>query len=289
MTTTKRHRIRAKNAPPGSNTTVLVDTEDATPPAAHYVYAVCAALGVQPVTLDATTDDDLAATIQVTGNTLISGVHQWTYPTQNNVFEHWLVNTCYPKVSNPAIWAVVQTGKDPYPLLAAAMAYAHQKTGALFIDANAAETSSSLILEAAGQTLNTLDFDFDLPSPHIYLLNTPRWEGINLLLKTGQANPLSTVLLTDTVHAARHHFSHTVVDCGADLFLAQRLNDEGAHVIHLDDYTRPIHVKFSPHKRVDYYSTRIPEYGRRRDIEFIVHNTRRRAALRRWMERGESA
>lgn len=268
--------------------TVLVDTQDATVQATEFVYAVVAALGMRIVELADADDTATAANIQVSGNMLSAQNRQWHYPDHEAAFEHWLVTTCFPRVEHSTVWAVVQTGVEPFPLLSAAMAYAHADDNALLIDADASGALTETILRATDHGIDVLTFDLDLPSPHIYLLNAPSWEKVTMMLHVNRGNPLNSVLLIDTVHAARHHFAHTVIDCGADLFLAQRLAAEGAHVIHIDDHSRPLYVNLQPYKQVDYHSHRIPEYGTRRDFEYIVNTARRRRSLRRWMQRGDT-
>lgn len=267
--------------------TVLVDTQDATEQAAGFVYAVVAALGMDIVELTEADDTPKAASIQVSGNTLYANNQQWYYPDHETAVEHWLVSCCFPHVEAPTVWAVAQTSTDTFPMLGAAMAYAHTSDGALLIDADASGTLTETILEDTDHAIDVLDFDFELPSPHIYLLNAPRWAGVAMLLQANRKSPLNSVLLADTLHAAKQHFAHTIVDCGADLFLAQRLAAEGVRVIHVDDASRPLHVNFTPHKKLNYFSHRIPKYATRRDFEFIAVNTRRRKTMRRWMQRGD--
>ena len=288
MTTTQRKLTRSAKPPPETHFTVLVDTQDATEDAAGFVYAVIAALGLESVELADADDAPKAASIQVSGKTLFAGNRQWHYPDHRATFEHWLVSQCFPRTETSTAWAVVQTSADAYPMLSAAMAYAHADDGALLIDADASGALTDAILQATDHGIDVLDFDFDLPSPHIYLLNAPTWAQVTMMLQVNRANPLNSVLLVDTLHAAQHHFAHTVINCGADLFMAQRLAAEGVHVIHVDDFSRPLHVKFTPYKTLDYFSHRIPEYGTRRDFEFITTNRRRRKGMRRWMQRGDA-
>lgn len=268
--------------------TVLVDTQDATAQATEFVYAVVAALGMHLVELADADDTATAANIQVSGNMLSADNRQWHYPDHEAAFEHWLVTKCFPRVEHSTVWAVVQTGLEPFPLLSAAMAYSHADDGALLIDADASGALTEAILHATDHAIDVLEFDLDLPSPHIYLLNAPTWENVTMMLHVNRNNPLNSVLLIDTVHAARHHFAHTVIDCGADLFLAQRLAAEGVQVIHVDDHSRPLYVNLQPYKQVDYHAHRIPEYATRRDFEYIVNTTRRRRGMRRWMQRGDA-
>ena len=266
----------------------MVDTQDATPQATEFVYAVVAALGLNIVELADTADHPVAANVQVWGNTISAGDRQWHYPDHEAAFEHWLVTTCFRRVKDSTVWAVVQTGVEVFPLLAAAMAYAHAADGALLIDADATGKLSQTILDATDHSIEPLAFDRDLPSAHIYLLNAPRWHHVTMMLDAQRSNPLHSVLLRDTVHAARHHFAHTVIDCGADLFLAQRLAEEGAQVVHVDDESRPLYVHLKPYKRINYFSHRIPRYGTRPDFEYLVSATRRRRRMRRWMQRGDA-
>lgn len=288
MTTTQRKPIRGKKAPPVTKLTVLVDTQDATEEAAEFVYAVVAALGLDIVELTDADDSPPAASVQVSGNMLYAADRQWHHPDHEAAFEHWLVTTCFRRVEQSTVWALVQTGIEPFPLLSAAMAYAHANTSALLIDADASGALTNNILRATDHAIDVLTFDMTLPSPHIYLLNAPSWQYVTMMLHVNRANPLNSVLLPETIHAARYHFAHTIIDCGADLFLAQRLAAEGAHVIHIDDHSRPLHVNLKPHKQIDYYAHRIPEYGTRRDFEYIVNTTRRRRGMRRWMQRGDA-
>lgn len=288
MTTTQRKPARGKKTPPVSTATVMVDTQGATPQATEFVYAVIAALGLNLVELTDSSEQPVAASLQVWGNTISAGNQQWHYPDHEAAFEHWLVTTCFRRVKDSTVWAVVQTGVEVFPLLAAAMAYAHADDGALLIDADATGKLSETILEATGHRIEPLAFDLDLPSAHIYLLNAPRWHHVTLMLDPKRSNPLHSVLLRDTVHAARHHFAHTVIDCGADLFLAQRLAEEGAQVVHVDDHSRPLYMNLEPYKRINYFSHRIPEYGTRRDVEYLVNAARRRRGMRRWMQRGDT-
>lgn len=268
---------------------VLVDTSSASDDAARFVYAVIAALGMDIVELaDANDDASYAATIQVGDNTIVADHKQWHYPDHEATFEHWLVTTCFPSSVDPTVWALVQTGSERFKMLAAAMAYAYQDQGVVLIDADASEALSRSILEATDDAIDILTFDFEMPSPHIYMLNAPTWEGVTMLLQVDRANPLNSVLLPETLQAAKYHFAHTVIDCGADLFLAQRLAAAGSRVIHIDDGARPLYIDLTPHKRIEYFSHDIPPYGTRRDFEFIVHNTRRRAGMRRWMQRGDA-
>lgn len=270
--------------------TILVDTQDATDQAAEFAYAVAAALGLNIVELTDAGDDPKAAHVQVSGNTLYADGRQWHYPDHEATFERWLVSKCFPRADHKTVWAVVQTGIDSYPMLAAAMAYATAETdtGTLLLDADAAGTLTETILATTEHAIEVLDFDLSMPSPHIYLLNAPVWAGVTMMLQSNGANPLNSVLLADTVAASRQHFCHVVINCGADLFMAQRLADDGAQVVHVDDCSRPLYMKFTPHKRLDYASHRIPDYGTRRDFEFIYTNTRRRKGMRRWMERGDT-
>jgi len=268
---------------------VLVDTQDATPEAAEFVYTVVAALGLRLVELADADETPPAASLQVSGNMLATAARQWHYPDHEAAFEHWLVTTCFRRVDQSTVWALVQTSVDSYPLLAPAMAYAHADDGALLIDADASGALTDTILQATDHAIEVLEFDLHLPSPHIYLVNAPSWRDVTMMLHVNRSNPLHSVLLRETVHAARYHFAHTIIDCGADLFLAQRLAAEGAHVIHIDDDSRPLYVDLEPHKRLDYFSHRIPEYGTRRDFEFIVNTTRRRRSMRRWMQRREAS
>ena len=265
-----------------------MDTSTASDDAARFVYAVIAALGMDTVELPEADDGPHAATIQVTGNTVLADNRQWIYPDHEATFEHWLVTTCFPRVADPTVWAVVQTGAERFEMLAAAMAYAHHDHGALLIDADASEALSRTVLDATDHAIEILTFDFEMPSPHIYMLNAPTWQGVTMLLQVDRANPLNSVLLPETLQAAKHHFAHTIIDCGADLFLAQRLAAAGSRVIHVDDGARPLYVDLTPHKRIEYFAHDIPPYGTRRDFEFIAHNTRRRAAMRRWMQRGDA-
>lgn len=298
MTTTKSsnsrptrppRRFPGTKAPPVSALTVLVDTRDATAAAETFVYAVIAALGMRIIEYDAADDTQYPVHLQVSGNTVYSGDHQWQYPDHETTFERWLVTKYFPHVNNPVVWAVVQTSYDTFPILSAAMAYAqvHAEDKVLLIDADAAEALSRHILDDTNHAIDLLEFDFELPSPHIYLLNAPVWHGVTMLLHAGQANPLNSVLLTDTLQAARHHFDHTVIDCGMDLFLAQRLAAEGALVIHIDDHSRLLHVDLDTHWQVNYFRHNIPVYGTRRDFEFVVKSTRGRRSLRRWLQRGD--
>lgn len=288
MTTTQRKPTRGKKAPPVTRMPVLVDTTGATQAAAHFVYAVVAALGMEIVEFIDADDDPAAANIQVRGNTIVVDNHQWHYPDHRGAFEDWLVSKCFPNTADPTVWAVVQTSTERFDMLAAAMAYAYRDDGALLIDADASEALSRHILTATEHAIEVLRFDFDLPSPHVYVLNAPKWEGVSLLLQSDRASPLNSVLLPDTLQAAQQHFAHTIIDCGADLFLAQRLAASGTRVIHVDDCARPLHVKLTPYKRIDYFAHNVPQYAARQDFEFIVHNTRRRASMRRWMQRGDT-
>ena len=287
MSTTQRKLRQGKSTPPVTLMTVLVDTTDASDDAARFVYSVIAALGLEFVELADAEDAPYAATIQVRGNTILTGNNQWRHPGHEAAFEDWLVTTCFARVSDPTVWAVVQTGSERFELLAAAMAYAFQGDGALLIDADAAEALSQTILKATDDAVESLDFDFDLPSPHIYMLNAPTWEGVAMLLQVDRANPLNSVLLPDTLQAAQYHFAHTIIDCGADLFLAQRLEVAGSRIVHIDDCTRPLYVDLTPYKRIEYFAHDIPPYGARDDFELIVHKTRRRGSMRRWMQRGD--
>ena len=290
MTTTQRRSRRQKNAPSHGLRSVLIDTQDATGPAADFVYAVVAALGLDIIESPDAGDTTNVVHIQVSGNRMYAGDRQWHYPEHEATFEHWLVSQGFPRATHNTVWATVQTGHDNYPLLAAAMAYAASETAAhrtLLLDADASGALTTTILDDTDHRVEVLEFDRFLPSPHIYLLNAPVWEGISLLLQQHGANPLNSVLLDDTVAAARHHFHTVVVNCGADLFMAQRLAADGAQVVHVDDFSRPLYVQFEPHKKLDYSSHRIPEYGTRRDFQFIYSNTRRRKGMRRWMERGD--
>lgn len=288
MTTTQRKPNRAKNRPQVTNTTVLVDTQDATVEAAGFVYAVIAALGLDMIELVDADETPAAASIHVSGNVIWAADRQWHYPDHEAGFEHWLVTACFPRVHNSTVWAVVQTASEAFPLLSAAMAYAHCDDGALLIDADATGALTQTIVHATQHAVEVLPFDQVLPSPHIHLLNTPRWQDVAMMLHTNRSNPLHSVLLRETVHAARYHFAHTVIDCGADLFLAQRLAAEGAHVIHVDDHSRPLHVDLEPYKRLNYFSHRIPTYGTRRDFEHIANNHRQRRGMRRWMRHGDA-
>ena len=288
MTTTQRRAPRAKTRQQAINATVLLETHDATEEAATFVYAVIAALGLDSIELADADETPVAASIQVSGNLISAANRQWHYPDHEAGFEHWLVTTCFPRVENSTVWAVVQTGLDTFPLLSAAMAYAHSDDGALLIDADATGALSDIILQATNHQVEVLQFDRELPSPHIYLLNTPKWHHVAMMLHVNRSNPLHSVLLRETVHAARYHFAHTIIDCGADIFLAQRLAQEGAHVVHVDDHSRPLHVDLAPHKYLNYFSHRIPEYGTRRDFEYIANTTRRRRGMRRWMRQGET-
>lgn len=288
MTTTQRRSARGKSTPSVNNVAVMVETQHATPQAMEFVYAVIAALGLNLVELVDTADLPVTANVQVCGNTISANGRQWHYPDHEAAFEHWLVTTCFRPVKDSTVWAAVQTGPEVFPLLAAAMAYAHADDGALLIDADAAATLSDIILQATEHHIEPLVFDLDLPSAHIYLLNAPRWHDITIMLNDKRSNPLHSVLLRETVNAARHHFAHTVIDCGADLFLAQRLAEEGAHVVHVDDDSRPLYIDLEPYKRVDYYSHRLPDYATRRDFKYLVNATRRRRGMRRWMQRGDT-
>lgn len=287
MTTTQRSLTRGKKIPPVNDVTVLVDTQDATPQATEFVYAVVAALGLNLVELTDTANHPVAASVQVWGNTISAGGKQWHYPDHEAAFEHWLVTTCFRPVPHSTVWAVVQTGTVALPLLAAATAYAHAGDGALLIDGDVTGNLSHTILEATNHQVEPLVFDLDLPSAHIYLLNAPRWHRVTMMLDATRSNPLHSVQLRETVDAARHHFTHTVIECGADLFLAQRLAEEGAQVVHVDDYSRPLYVNLEPYKRINYFSHRIPEYGTRRDFEHLVSATRSRRRMRRWLQRGD--
>lgn len=288
MTTTQQKSPRGKKTPPVDNVTLMVDTKDATPQATEFVYAVGAALGLNLVELADTADHPVAVNVQVWDTTISAGDRQWHYPDHQAAFEHWLVTTCFPRVKHSTVWAVVQTGVKVLPLLAAAMAYAHAADGALLIDADATGKLSRTILEATDHDIEPLAFDPDLAAAHIYLLNAPRWHHVAMMLGTQGSNPLHSVLLRDTLHAARHHFAHTVIDCGADLFLAQRLAEEGAQVVHVDDDSRPLYVNLQPYKRINYFSHRIPGYGARTDFEYLVSATRQRRGMRRWMQRGDA-
>src|SRR5690625_302240 len=290
MTTTQRRPRRQKKTPSHSPRTILVDTRDANSQAAEFVYAVAAALGLDIVELPHAEDASKVVHIQVSGNTVYADARQWHYPEHEATFEHWLVSKCFPRAEHNTVWATVQTGNGSYPLLAVAMAYATAGAtagGTLFVDADAAGTLTDTILEATDHAIEALDFDFSMPSPHIYLLNAPVWEGVTLMLQRNSTNQYNSVLLADTTDTARQHFRHVVVNCGADLFIAQRLAADGAQVVHVDDFSRPLYVKFDPYKKLDYASHRIPDYGTRRDFEFIYTNTRRRKGMRRWMERGD--
>jgi len=269
--------------------TALVDTTRADDDAAYFVYAVIAALGINIVELHDADDGPYAVTIQVRGSTILAQDHQWHFPDHEATFERWLAETYFPAPEQSTVWAVVQTGAERFELLAAAMAYAYRDDGALLIDADASTSLSQRIHSATQYAVDVLPFDFDLPSPHIYVLNAPRWEGVSMLLQTSRTNPLNSSLLINTVQAARRHFAHTIIDCGADLFLAQRLAAAGVRIIHIDDYSRPLHVELTPYKRIDYFAHTIPPYGTRSDFEFLVHNTRRRARMRRWLNRGDTA
>lgn len=269
--------------------TVLIDTQDATAEAAAFLYAVIAALGMDSVELPDADDSPKAANIQVSGNTLYAAQQQWQYPDHESLFEHWLVTTCFPAVETSTVWAVVQTGAQAFPLLAAALAYAHADHGSLLIDADATGALTNTILTDTDQAVEVLDYDHQLPSPHIYLLNAPRWQRVTLMLQRNRSNPLHSVLLLDVLSAARYHFKHTVIDCGGDLFLAQRLAAADVRVIHLDDASRPLYVDLKPYKSIEYFTHRIPEYATRTDFEFIAHNTRRRATLRRWAQQGDQS
>lgn len=288
MTTTQRKHLGKQKAP--AATTVLVDTQDATEAAAEFIYAVAAALGLDIVELLDADDLPKAAHVQVSGNVLSTETRQWHYPDHEPTFEHWLVTKCFPRVEHQTTWAVVQTGTDHYPLLAAAMAYAatERDNATLLIDADAAGTLTDTILQSTAEAIQILDFDFAMPSPHIYLLNAPVWAGVTMMLQVNGANPLNSVLVNETSKAARQHFGDVVINCGADLFMAQRLAADGAQVVHVDDYSRPLYVQFEPHKKLDYASHNIPDYGTRHDFEFIYKNTRRRKSMRRWMKRGDS-
>lgn len=290
MTTTQRKPRRGKKAPPPSLMTMLVDTQDATEEAAEFVYAVAAALGLDIVELTDADESPKAAHVQVSGNTLSADAKRWHFPNHGATFERWLVSKCFPRAAHNTTWAVVQTGIDSYPLLAPAMAYATtaDDSNALLIDADAAGTLTETILTTTEHAIDVLEFDFAMPSPHIYLLNAPVWAGVTMMLQVDGSNPLNSVLLSDTVAAARQHFRHVVINCGADLFMAQRLAADGVQVVHVDDFSRPLYVNFDPYRKLDYSSHRIPDYGTRRDFEFLYTNTRRRKAMRRWMERGDT-
>lgn len=289
MTTTQRKLAPGKKSPPVTNLTVLVDTQDATDEAKNFVYAVIAALGLHTIEGADADDTPVAANIQVSGRTISAANRQWHVPDHQATFEQWLVTTCFRRVHDPTVWAVVQTGTETFPLLAAAMAYAHADDGTLLIDADATGTLTETILQATDHATEVLEFDLDLPSPHIYLLNAPSWHHVTMMLHVYPSNPLHSVLLRETLHAAQYHFRHTVIDCGADLFLAQRLSEEGAHVVHVDDHARPLFVDLDAYQRINYFSHRIPDYGTRRDFEYLVNATRRRRGMRRWMQRGGAA
>lgn len=284
MTTTQRKPPRGKKISPAQ--TILVDTRDATEAATEFIYAVAAALGLDTVELTDADDVPKAAHIQVTGNTLYADNRRWQYPDHEAKFERWLVSTCFPRTEHSTAWAVVQTGADAYPMLAAAMAYAVANDGAILLDADAAGTLSAAILEETEYAIDVLDYDIGLPSPHIYVLNAPQWAGVAMMLQVNGKNPLNSILIAEATIAAQYHYPHVVINCGADLFMAQRLAAEGVQVVHVDDHTRPLYVDFEPYKKLDYAEDRIPDYGTRRDFEFIYKNTRRRKSLRRWMERG---
>lgn len=288
MTTTQRKLPQGKKSPPVTDLTVLVDTRDATADATDFVYAVIAALGLHSVELADADDTSVAASIQVSGNMISAANRQWHVPDHQADFEHWLVTTCFRRVKESTVWVVVQTGTETFPLLAAAMAYAHADDGALLIDADATGALTETILQATDYSVDVLEFDLGLPSPHIYLLNAPSWHHVTMMLHVNGSSPLHSVLLRETLHAAQHHFTHTVIDCGADLFLAQRLFEEGAQVVHVDDHSRPLFVDLAPFKRVNYFSHRIPDYGTRRDFEYLVNAARRRRGMRRWMRRGDA-
>ncbi|HIY85636.1 MAG TPA: hypothetical protein H9822_04220 [Candidatus Yaniella excrementavium] len=290
MTTTQRRFRRHKATASYSLRPVLIETHDATGPATEFVYAVVAALGLDLAEPSEAEDTNTVVYVQVCGSTLYADDKQWNYPEQQATFEYWLVSQCFPRVAHNTVWATVQTSHDHYPLLAAAMAYATTgiaASGTLLLDADASGALTDTILDATDNSVEVLDFDLALPSPHIYLLNAPIWEDVTLLLQRHGANPLNSVLLDDTVAAARHHFHTVVINCGADLFMAQRLAADGAQVVHVDDFSRPLYVQFEPYKKIDYASHRIPEYGTRRDFQFIYTNTRRRKGMRRWMARGD--
>lgn len=266
----------------------MVDTRDATEAAAEFIYTVAAALGLETVELAEADDTAKAASIQVSGNTLYSNAKQWHYPDHDATFERWLVSQCFPRQETSTAWAVVQTGADAYPLLSAAMAYAVADNGALLVDADAAGILTTTIQRDTDTAIEVLDFNQQLPSPHVYLLNAPTWAGVTMMLQADGGSPLNSVLIAETTVAAQQHFGHVVIDCGADLFMAQRLAAEGVQVVHIDDYSRPLYVDFEPYMKLDYAHHGIPDYGTRRDFEFIYKNTRRRKGMRRWMERGDS-
>lgn len=288
MTTTQRKPFRAKKASSTPPPTVLVDTQDATEAATEFVYAVTAALGLNTVDLTEADEVPKAAHIQITGNTLSADSRRWHYPDHEAKFERWLVSKCFPRTEHSTAWAVVQTSTDTYPLLAAAMAYAVADEGVLLIDADAAGTVTAAILDDTEHAIEVLGYDLALPSPHIYVLNAPRWAGVAMMLQVNGQSPLNSILIAEAAIAAQYHYKHVVINCGADLFMAQRLAAEGVQVVHLDDFSRPLYVDFEPYKKLDYAEDRIPDYGTRRDFEFIYKNTRRRKGMRRWMERGET-
>lgn len=286
----RRFRLPGQRASRIATRPVLVHQDRATDDCLSFVYAVIAALGLTLIDQQAEHDQD-AVVIELNGHRIAADNRQWHHPDHEAGFEHWLTTACFPAVRDPAVWAIVQTSTDTFPLLAPALAYAHSgpEHHVLLIDADATETPSQHILTATDHAIPTLAFDFQLPSPHVYLLNAPRWHHVTMLLQVDRANPLNSVLLPETLRAAQQHFHHTVIDCGADLFLAQRLATHGVRVIHVDDYSRPLHTTVVPHRAVNYFNHRIPVYGTRRDFEFLVRSSAGRRTLRRWLAHGDQS
>lgn len=287
MTTTQRHRHRRAKRQQATTTTVVVDTRDASAQATEFVYAVTAALGVNTIAFAEQADIPVAASIKISGNVISAAHVQWHYPQHETSFEQWLVTTCFQQVENSIVWAVVQTGDEVFPLLSAAMAYAHARDGALLVDAGAQGSLTETIREATYHHIDALKYDHYEPSAHITLVNTPTWHDVSLMLHTTQTNALQSAALNDIVRAARYHFLHTVIDCGADLFLGQRLAHHGARVIHIDDQSHPLYVDLQPYKTLNCHSHKIPAYGTGRDFQDISNTTRRRGRMRRWMKHGD--
>lgn len=287
MTTTQRRPKRDKTTRDSTPTSILVDSQHGTEAASELVYATAAALGLEIVDPAETGDASVITNIEVSGSHLQTGAHRWQYPHQGAEFERWLVATCFPQTADSISWAVVQTSTQTYPLLAAAMAYSQANSGAVLIDADPASELTDSILEGTHHDIEVLEFNTETTSPHVYLLNAPTWAGITLVLQAPGTNPLTTVCVTDTVAAAQQHFGHVVINCGADLFLAQRLAADGTRVIHVDDAARPLKVNFQAYKKLDYTHDRIPDYGTRTGFELISTTRRRRKGMRRWMNRGD--
>lgn len=286
MTTQRRLRWGKK---PKQDTprSILVDDQDGAVEATEFVYAVAAALGLVPRQRTEAANEPRVVKIAVIGTTLHAEDRQWHYLEEATSFQQWLSQTYFPRPPHSTDWAVVQTGADTYPLLSAAMAYAVCNDTTLLIDADTSGTLSQRILSATDKGFQVLDIDEPAPSPQICLLNAPHWAGLTLLLQADEVNPLGSKMLPDTLAAAHQHFKHVVINCGADLFRAQLLAAKGVRVIHVDDCSRPLYANFQPHKKVDYHRHRVPTYGKHADFGVLAKTTRKRKALRRWMQRGD--